>query len=119
MEEYERLEKLRAPLIAEFKEYLKTWTDDEVQRHQKFVMVYRCDVKMRTNVYSERCKIFHAADVDGDFILNRQEFEEYFKSIHVWQKKWGCAERECSPEWYNMYYDAINERCDDYEGCTG
>ena len=74
---------------------------------------------MRTNVYSERCKIFHAADVDGDFILNRQEFEEYFKSIHVWQKKWGCAERECSPEWYNMYYDAINERCDDYEGCTG
>ena len=75
MEEYERLEQLRAPLIVDFKEYLKTWTDAEVQRYQKFVMVYRCDEKMKANVYSERCKMFHAADVDGDGYLNREEFE--------------------------------------------
>ena len=81
-------------------------------------MVYRCDEKMKANVYSERCKMFHAADVDGDGFLNRQEFEDFFKAVHVWQKKWGCAEREYSPEWYNMYYEAINERCDHYEGCT-
>ena len=102
------MEKLREPLVAEYKEYLKKWTDAEITRFQKFTVIYRCDPKMRENVWSERTKMFDAADVDGDGKLNRQEFEDYFKSLHSWHKKWGCADRECSPEWYDMYYDAIN-----------
>ena len=62
--------------------------------------------------------MFKASDIDEDGLLNRQEFEEYFKFANRQQKKWGQAARQCSPEWYDMYYDAINARCSDYEGCS-
>ena len=82
------LEILRYPLIVEHKEWLKTWTDEEVRRWERFLMIYRADPGIRADVKSERDKSFKAADVDEDGLLNRQELEEYFKSVNNWQTKW-------------------------------
>ena len=49
-DELNRLEKIRAPLINEYKEWLKTWTDDEVYRWEKVLTIYRGDPNMRVAV---------------------------------------------------------------------
>ena len=72
------MEKIRAPLINEYKEWLKTWTDEEIYRFEKVLVIYRGDPNMRRAVLEERDKMFKSADVDEDGLLNREEFEEYF-----------------------------------------
>ena len=62
--------------------------------------------------------MFREADLDEDGLLNREEFKDYFKYANRQQKKWGQPARQVSPEWYDMYYEAINARCPDYEGCS-
>ena len=76
------------------------------------------DETMRNNFNEEIRSTFCDADVDGDGLLNREEFEQCIILADKYAQRAGHDSRIVTKGWYDMYFEGFNGYNQSVEGVS-